>query len=178
MKVEEFLSHLSSVKELANGSFVGCCPAHHDRHPSLVVTEVHGRFLIYCRAGCQTEDITTALGLSLRDLFYDGNQTKRTRRAAQQRRPPPMPTYYWNWRSQCADLQSFIDGKFEKAETMSTSMTGLNLQTLNDQQLDEVMTIAEKAHRSIEQCERLYDTLFNIQQAFRANEAVQEESYS
>ena len=44
-------------------SFKACCPAHEDKDPSLVVTELHdGRVLLKCWAGCGAADILSALG--------------------------------------------------------------------------------------------------------------------
>ena len=46
------------------------CPSHHDGDPSLSVTLGNdGRVLIRCFAGCETEAILGALGLSWSDLF-------------------------------------------------------------------------------------------------------------
>lgn len=48
------------------------CPAHDDEHPSLSVHEdASGKVLLNCFAGCRTEDIVRALGLSMSDLFPD-----------------------------------------------------------------------------------------------------------
>ena len=58
--------------------WVACCPnpAHGkgrgDRNPSLSVSEGRdGNAVLYCHAGCHTEDITAALGLTASDLFHD-----------------------------------------------------------------------------------------------------------
>ncbi len=45
------------------------CPAHDDRNPSLSLSEGEGRVLLYCHAGCSTEEITKTIGLDMRDLF-------------------------------------------------------------------------------------------------------------
>jgi hypothetical protein len=46
------------------------CPAHHDRQNSLSLSEGdEGRALVKCFAGCETEDIVSALRLEMRDLF-------------------------------------------------------------------------------------------------------------
>ncbi len=45
------------------------CPAHEDRSPSLSVTAAESRVLLRCHAGCDTDDVLTALGLSRGDLF-------------------------------------------------------------------------------------------------------------
>jgi hypothetical protein len=61
--------------EIKNG--MALCPAHDDRNPSLSVTVASdGRVLLNCHAGCKTEDIVKALGLTLADLF-PSNEEKR-----------------------------------------------------------------------------------------------------
>lgn len=46
------------------------CPAHNDKNPSLSVSESNdGIILMYCFAGCSTEDIRKVTGLSWKDLF-------------------------------------------------------------------------------------------------------------
>jgi hypothetical protein len=75
-------------------NFTACCPVpdhgrgRGDRSPSLGVREgVDGRALLLCRAGCSTEDVLAALGLSFVDLFPDGH--RRGRRAKPL--PPARP---------------------------------------------------------------------------------------
>ncbi|MEU3436359.1 DUF3987 domain-containing protein [Streptomyces sp. NPDC006863] len=45
------------------------CVAHEDRSPSLSVTKGREGVLLNCHAGCATEDIVSALGLTMADLF-------------------------------------------------------------------------------------------------------------
>jgi hypothetical protein len=46
------------------------CPAHDDREPSLSIDEgADGRALLKCHAGCATDDVLAALGMTPRDLF-------------------------------------------------------------------------------------------------------------
>ena len=73
MTTVEILDHLRrqgyTVQARRSGGRAQC-PGHHDRRPSLdVTTGDDGRVLIYCRAGCRTEDVLTAAGLKLGDLF-------------------------------------------------------------------------------------------------------------
>jgi hypothetical protein len=51
------------------------CSAHLDRNPSLSVTDAGDRALIYCGAGCTSENILDALGLTIADLFNKPNGT-------------------------------------------------------------------------------------------------------
>jgi 5S rRNA maturation endonuclease (ribonuclease M5) len=65
------------------------CPAHDDHTPSLSITGVEGKALIYCHAGCDKLDILAALGLSLADLFDDpGGETYRYDNGRTVRRTP------------------------------------------------------------------------------------------
>jgi len=45
------------------------CPAHDDRNPSLSLTRGHDRVLMYCQAGCDTDEVLSALDMSAADLF-------------------------------------------------------------------------------------------------------------
>lgn len=75
--VEQMLERLEGVKE-SNGSWVALCPAHDDREPSLSVAEGDdGRALLKCFAGCDTESIVKALGLTMADLFEQRNGVRR-----------------------------------------------------------------------------------------------------
>ena len=45
------------------------CPGHDDRSPSLSVEHKHDKTLLNCFAGCETELVVAALGLTFADLF-------------------------------------------------------------------------------------------------------------
>lgn len=57
------------------------CPAHEDRAPSLSVSRGSkgDNVVLHCHAGCPTEDVVTALGLTLADLYDESSQQKDTR---------------------------------------------------------------------------------------------------
>jgi hypothetical protein len=62
--------HECAPHETPNGSWMSLCPAHDDNNPSLSITEVtDGKVLLCCHAGCETEAIVQALGLTMSDLF-------------------------------------------------------------------------------------------------------------
>jgi len=52
------------------------CPAHDDRNASLSVHVSDGRILLHCNAGCSTEDVVNALGLTMSDLFVESKKTR------------------------------------------------------------------------------------------------------
>ena len=64
------------VTESRPGQAQAQCPAHEDRAPSLSLTKIEGQVLVHCHAGCETEDVATALGLSMRDLFDEPTGAK------------------------------------------------------------------------------------------------------
>ena len=45
------------------------CPAHDDCDPSLSLKQTHDRALLNCFAGCETEDVLSALGLAFSDVM-------------------------------------------------------------------------------------------------------------
>ncbi len=70
MSIDALLSRLGGVKETGHGKYVARCPAHEDRSPSLAIRECSdGRILIHDFAGCETEDVLAALGLTFSDIM-------------------------------------------------------------------------------------------------------------
>ncbi len=61
-----------------NGTKLLCrCPAHDDQRASLSVGQgTDGRALLYCFAGCKTQDVVKALGLRMSELFGADNGGK------------------------------------------------------------------------------------------------------
>jgi Protein of unknown function (DUF3987) len=63
------LVNLLGAKRTGDG-WIARCPAHDDHKPSLSISEgADGRALLICHAGCTTEAVVAALGLTLSDLF-------------------------------------------------------------------------------------------------------------
>jgi len=66
--VENLVQRLDARR--SGKGWIAKCPAHDDRKPSLSIDEgTDGRALIKCHAGCSTDDVISALGLTKRDLF-------------------------------------------------------------------------------------------------------------
>ena len=64
------LERLEGVRKSGSDKYVACCPAHADRSPSLAIREMSdGRVLIHCFAGCETEAVLSAVGLTFRDIM-------------------------------------------------------------------------------------------------------------
>lgn len=64
------LDHLEGVRSSGPDKYAARCPAHADRSPSLAIRLLaDGRVLLHCFAGCETEAVLTALGLTFRDVM-------------------------------------------------------------------------------------------------------------
>ena len=64
-----------SAKRNGNG-YIARCPAHNDRNPSLSIKRAQsGNVLLHCYAGCTADAIVGALGLTLRDLMADSQNS-------------------------------------------------------------------------------------------------------
>lgn len=74
--LETLLGRLEGVKQTKPGSWISRCPAHEDRTPSLALRETDdGRILLHCFAGCDTEAILDAAGVTFSDLFPEPLET-------------------------------------------------------------------------------------------------------
>ncbi len=174
MKLAEFLPYLEEVKTTLKG-YVARCPAHDDQYPSLGVKETDDRLLIHCLAGCRTTDVLAAMGLDFPDLFHNHGKIKKTTLGRTgPRQPERLPSFHWNWRSQCAELERCIQVIREHAEAMLSATQGLNVNALADAEFDEVMDLVARAYAWLERSDRLDETVFLVQQMLRAEEEAQQ----
>ena len=97
MTLKDILGRLNGVKG-SGTQYTAKCPAHDDRHASLSVGEGQdGRILLKCHAGCSTQSILAAMGLSERDLFPNKPDAKGAKAAKASDAPPVVATYnYYN----------------------------------------------------------------------------------
>lgn len=172
MKLADFLAYLQGVKATTNGC-TARCPAHDDRHPSLVVTEADDRLLIHCRTGCRTTDVLAAMGLDYPALFLESRTTKSTIYRTGLCQSEGAPSFHWNWRSQCAELERCIQAKREHAEAMLSATHGLDVKSLTVDEFDELMSYVGRAYGWLERCERLDETVYLAQQTMRAEERAE-----
>lgn len=90
MQFEEFLSLLDGVKRSGSG-YSAKCPAHEDKVSSLSVRRGEdGRILFKCHARCTQEQVVAAMGLTMKDLFPDGDRP-RVDRPRQGKKPVSAP---------------------------------------------------------------------------------------
>ena len=75
------IARILDARPAGTGRWMARCPAHEDRTPSLAMREAEeGRTLIHCHAGCLTEDVLTAAGLSWADLWPEDHPDRRIAR--------------------------------------------------------------------------------------------------
>jgi hypothetical protein len=68
---DSFLSRFPGARKQGR-QWQAKCPAHQDQKPSLSISEgKDGRILVKCQAGCGTESVCAALGLTTADLFVE-----------------------------------------------------------------------------------------------------------
>lgn len=84
MSLDQLLTTLDKVRPNGSGKWAACCPAHSDKSPSLAIKELPGgRILLHCFAGCSTESVLAAVGLTFSDLMPE----RLTDHAPRERRP-------------------------------------------------------------------------------------------
>ena len=71
MNKEDFLRRFENVKQTGPDAWSARCPGHDDKVNSLSLSAGEGKFLLHCHAGCSTESILSAAGLTFRDLFEE-----------------------------------------------------------------------------------------------------------
>lgn len=132
MTLTQFLALFPVFKETKTGWLV-TCPAHEDRHPSMIVGEGEaGRILIHCRAMCPPAAICDSLGITEADLFQDrplNGQARPlrtpTRKLSPRQRAFAYEVHAWDLRhraqqildasARCADCDTWTDADRELA---------------------------------------------------------------
>ena len=66
----EVLRQFDGVKQTSDSQAMARCPCHNDRKASLSIGKGDdGKVLLYCQAGCKTQDILSKIGLTFSDLM-------------------------------------------------------------------------------------------------------------
>lgn len=108
MKLQEIISLFRSPKPNGNNSYMVTCPCHNDNTQSLCISEDNGKILLNCFAGCRAEDITRAIGLSMRDLFQSPPQGSKTPK-------PASIEYRYGDRLKKIRFYKWTNGKWQKS---------------------------------------------------------------
>ena len=137
MTLPAFLQLLTKVKERANGWHEACCPAHEDKSPSLKVRAGDRGVIVKCWSCCPTAAICAALGIKVKDLFYDGTPDAG---AIRKRKAQQLAAYE-------ARLHQGkrIDARRE-ADYFVRSCRWIDIHTWSDDQLDGELAVLAKAY--------------------------------
>ena len=77
MYIEDLLNRFDGVRETGGGQYSCRCPAYEDKSNSLGIKQGDGdRIMMNCFAGCQTQDILSAVGLTFKDILPTNDYNK------------------------------------------------------------------------------------------------------
>ena len=144
MTADQFIALLDGVKPTRRG-WMGKCPSHNDKSPSLSIHETDDRILLHCFASCQPEAIVRALSLELSDLFFDQNPDPAVLRQARRRRAAEQIEAERLKRRGHA-----LANATREAERLIASVNGVDISTWSPQQLDAMIDLAADAYDLLE----------------------------
>ncbi len=79
-ELQQTLRHIidrTNAKNSGDGnSYLGLCPAHEDRNPSLSLTLADNKILLNCHAGCSFDGIVSAVGMNQSQFFFHSDISK------------------------------------------------------------------------------------------------------
>lgn len=139
--IDDLLARLDAVRKSGPG-WQARCPAHDDRSPSLSIREGDRGVLLKCWSGCALSEIVGALGIEVSDLFFDALDTRPQVRHEAVRRREIERT-----RREADRIAALREcAALEAAERTIESLTGLDVSTWTDEELDRAMDLAADAH--------------------------------
>ena len=155
--VDQLLDRLDGVRRAGPGRWMAKCPAHDDRHPSLGIREGQdGRSLLHCFAGCPIEDILSALGLGIADLFPDSQ-----RRPSHHGVVPPKP-FRVDWKGHSHQILWFAEELFLRGEKVLALARNLVPSALTEEEFDLALEAVHSGSCDLEESERLEDLAVNL----------------
>ena len=146
MTASELVGSLESVRARGPNKWGARCPAHADKSPSLSIREGDdGRLLVHCFAGCTIDEITSALGLRVSDLFTDATISRG------QRAPNTIPridrrAIAFHFEICALDLRLRAEKIFRAARTYDVA-------DLDEPSLDRLMRAVTSGYADIERAE-------------------------
>ena len=80
MFLQDLLNRFDGVRETGGGQYSCRCPAHEDKSNSLGIKQGDGeRIMMNCFAGCQTEDVLGAVGLTFKDILPSNDYNEKVK---------------------------------------------------------------------------------------------------
>jgi hypothetical protein len=151
MKVDELLAMMDAVRSTRRG-WSARCPAHEDRKPSLHIHEGQRGVLVKCFAGCTVDEVCTALGLKVRDLFYEG--TTDTQVWQEQKRQRVEKHF---WERHIRFLSGVFTDRLREAEAFVSAAKGIDISQWNDSKLAETLDLLSDCYDLLEKEQRTHE---------------------
>jgi len=146
MTADELIGYLDAVKAKGPNKWSAKCPAHADKSPSLSIREGDdGRLLVHCFAGCSIDEITSALGMRVSDLFTDARAPEDKRRMPRSAR---IDRGALAFRYEMAALDRRL-----RAEHVLTATRNCDSAALTDETRERLMLAVESAYRDLERAD-------------------------
>jgi hypothetical protein len=156
----ELLSRFQGVKLLGSDRAQALCPSHQDRNPSLSIKVADGgQTLLYCWAGCRTEDVLAAVGIHFSDLFPETLPSSLSKQA---QRPP---VHHPDRDGLAFRLKLHSDCLSIRAEATLNAASSFDCSAWTDEDFATAIGIVGRAYADLEQAERLRQTAFNLRQS-------------
>jgi hypothetical protein len=146
MTATELLPLVDGVRTRGSGKWLSRCPAHQDKSPSLTIAEGERGLLLKCWAGCTLEEITGALHLSVKDLFFDviGANSLERRQAMEERRQARAKEQAV-YRAKGLRIDTL-----REAEALIQSASGISIEKWSDDQLNTALDRLGAAYQLLE----------------------------
>jgi len=148
------------------------CPCHADHHPSARWNpEKQCWYCFVCGIGGGYKDLAKrlnlceALGLHVRELFYDSALT-----SSQRRTLPPRPRRF-DWRRMSHDMEFASESHWLRAESIFKAARQCDVSDMNDEDLDQAWRCLGIAFHSLRVSENLGIIAFQIRVNGLADEA-------
>jgi hypothetical protein len=156
LTAEAVAALLKKPRETKRG-WIACCPAHQDRHPSLCIRAGDdAKILLHCFAGCTTQEICHALGLTVSDLFPDeGDKPKPPYRL----KPTLQPLH---WRDIARRLEDHAMSLWLRSESVLHAAKELKSAEWTDEERETAMQAVSRAYDDHERAGVLEAVAFEV----------------
>jgi hypothetical protein len=147
MTIDALLAQLDRVRPHGAGRYIAKCPSHTDKSPSLSVSEGERGLLLKCWAGCTLDEITAALGIEIKDLFFDALTPHGHRLPS---KPMKIDLVALAFRFELGAMDRRL-----RAEHVNQTVNAISINELPDHDLDRLVDAVARAYADIERAELL-----------------------
>lgn len=141
--INKLLNRLDKVKQKRHNEWVACCPSHNDKNPSLAIKydESTGKIIMKCWAGCDINDICTAIGIEVSDLFPDAPGDKTGS-------PGDKKRMYFSGETALASLVS---------EAAIVRMAAMSINSLDNDDIERVKLAHDRINEAMHHTQQKYN---------------------